>query len=597
MLGQLSELVLDESKNDGYNGLDAVILAGDIANDGTALQLDIAKNYLDDIIPEDMELIITMGNHDWNEWKTIGADAARKQFEAVFGDATKDTVINGYHFITICADAIPPATSRGYGWDYSAETIAEAEALIEAAIADTGHTKPVFVIQHVPNADTVAGSNSMHPCSSLEALHSRYPNLIVFAGHSHHPINDEFSISQKNYTTIGTGTLQVSHVHLVEVDEYGRVRFRKFSGINNDFLGDTWMVDIFDPRDFVYTNDRFDNDDLFFAEGAEINVDLVTFNGISFNFLPVPAESLSGRGYKIELKNSAGEIVSTEFIEHNSYRNEDYTTPVSHSLTGLEPESEYQLSVYAVNPGVETKLNYEGAFISEPISLEFKTGKQPSENGGDLISLYISASAQSAANTAPSGLASTIKGTPAFSYDSSIDMDVVSFDGSNTQSIMHDFSSVASQIKDGFTVEAFFKVDEAPTKTVVAFGALQSSAFGLQINPDGRMSFIIHNNTEYIKVYSTESYIVGKYHHAVCVYDSTSKTASLYVDGKLCATAEMADFKLHSTTSWHKLHIGADNNQNGGIETASKTTFAMFNLYSEPMSAEQVTAAYNGFKN
>lgn len=126
MLGQLSELVLDESKNDGYNGLDAVILAGDIANDGTALQLDIAKNYLDDIIPEDMELIITMGNHDWNEWKTIGADAARKQFEAVFGDATKDTVINGYHFITICADAIPPATSRGYGWDYSAETIAEA---------------------------------------------------------------------------------------------------------------------------------------------------------------------------------------------------------------------------------------------------------------------------------------------------------------------------------------------------------------------------------------------------------------------------------------------------------------------------------------
>ena len=35
---------------------------------------------------------------------------------------------------------------------------------------------------------------------------------------------------------------------------------------------------------------------------------------------------------------------------------------------------------------------------------------------------------------------------------------------------------------------------------------------------------------------------------------------------QLCATADMADFKLHSTTNWHKLNIGADNNQNGGIE-------------------------------
>ena len=59
----MSTLILDETKNDGYTGLDAVVLAGDIANNGTKYQLDLAKNYLDEIIPEGTELVITTGNH------------------------------------------------------------------------------------------------------------------------------------------------------------------------------------------------------------------------------------------------------------------------------------------------------------------------------------------------------------------------------------------------------------------------------------------------------------------------------------------------------------------------------------------------------
>lgn len=592
MMSQLSEFVLDETKNDGYTGLDAVILAGDIANNGTAYQFDLAKNYLGEIIPEDTELVITMGNHDWLGWETNTPAGNLKMFEDAFGAATKDVVINGYHFITICDDGIPAGdfSWRGYGWDYSAETVAYAEKLIEAAIKDTGPDKPVFVIQHVPNAETVAGSNVMAPCYTLKEMQAKYSNLVIFAGHSHHPINDECSIHQENNTAIGTGTIQVSQLYLVEVDEYGRVRVRNYSSAKQDFMGETWFIDSYDPRDFVYTEDRFTEDDMFFADGAEIIPEYIGADNISFQFLPVPAESLTARGYRIVLKDSSGSVISSEIVEH-SYRNEDFTTPIKHSFTALTPDTNYTVEVTALNPMYETDFDLDGMFESEPLVLNFKTAATSDIEGGDLISLYINSTTQSAVNTASSGLTATIKGAPKFTHDRTIGMDVVSFDGSNTQAIVHDYSSVASQIKDGFAVEAYFKIDEAPSKTLVAFGALQSSAFGLQINTDKTINFIIHNNSEYVYIHTTENYEVGKYYHVVGVYDG--EKAHFYVDGKLVGSADMPDFKLHDNTSWHKLLIGADNDRNAGIQSASKTTFAKFNLYSEPLTADEIAETYN----
>jgi len=591
VLSQMSTLLLDETKNDGYTGLDAVILAGDIANNGTEYQLNLAKSYLDEIIPEDTELVITTGNHDWLEWETLTPEGALKQFEDVFGSATKDTVINGYHFITIAGDGVPAGVSawRGYGFDYSAEILAKAEALIQAAIEDTGADKPVFVIQHIANADTVVGSNDMVPCYTLKEMESKYPNLVVFSGHSHVTINDECSIHQESFTSVGTGTVQDSQVHLVEVDEYGRIRLRKYSGTKEDFLGETWFLDSYDPRDFVYTTDRFTEDDLFFADDAEIIPEHIGADNISFKFFPVPEESLTARGYRIVLKDASGAIVSSEIVKH-SYKTEDFTTPVKHSFAALSPDTEYTVEVTALNPMYETEYDLEGMFESEPLVFSFKTAKQSDVSGGDLISLYINSTTSSATNTASSGLTATTKGTPTFSHDNTIGMDVVSFDGSGTQAIMHNFYSVADQVKDGFTVEAYFKIDEAPTETVVAFGALQSAAFGFQIRADGTMNFIIHDNTDYVKVYAAENYVVGKYYHIAAVYDG--EKAHLYVDGKLANSADMADFKLHSNSSWYKLLIGADNNQNGGIQTASKTTFAKFDMYSEPLSADEIANAY-----
>ena len=374
IVDQLSALVLDESKNDGYTGLDAVLMAGDITSYGTVAELNAAKDYLDANIPKGTELVITMGNHDWLDWENVGPAQSLAQFEDAFGEATKDTVIGGYHFITLCCDNFPAENaSVGYGWDYSDMILAKAEQMIEAALADTGPNKPIFIIQHIPNADTVAGSNVLIPRSTLEALESKYSNLIVFAGHSHFTVNDECSIHQESYTTVGTGALSMPQAQLVEVDAYGRVRIRQYDALAESFVGEIWLIGSYDPVDFIYTEDRFESTDLFFAEGAEITVTDLGATTATISFLPVPAESLTARAYKIVLSNAEGEIISTAFLE-TEYFKENYTTPLTFNFESLTSLAEYTASVYAINPLYDLDFESNSALASTPLTVTFTPG-------------------------------------------------------------------------------------------------------------------------------------------------------------------------------------------------------------------------------
>ncbi|MBR4873331.1 MAG: leucine-rich repeat protein [Clostridia bacterium] len=374
IIDQLSALVLDENKNDGYTGLDAVLMAGDITSYGTVAELNAAKDYLDANIPEGTELVITMGNHDWLDWKNVGPAQSLAQFEDAFGEATKDTVIGGYHFITLCCDNFPAENaSVGYGWDYSDMILAKAEQMIAAALADTGPNKPIFIIQHIPNADTVAGSNVLIPRSTLEALESKYSNLIIFAGHSHFTVNDECSIHQESYTTVGTGALSMPQAQLVEVDAYGRVRIRQYDALAESFVGEIWLIGSYDPVDFIYTEDRFESTDLFFAEGAEITVTDLGATTATISFLPVPAESLTARAYKIVLSNAEGEIISTAFLE-TEYFKENYTTPLTFNFESLTSLAEYTASVYAINPLYDLDFESDSALASTPLTVTFTPG-------------------------------------------------------------------------------------------------------------------------------------------------------------------------------------------------------------------------------
>lgn len=642
---QILAYAADAEKNDGYTKLDALLLAGDIVNTGTDKQYENAKYIFGHvseggILPDETQLVITMGNHDWGNNSALSYEQALEylaKFESVFGSATRDTVINGYHFITINVDENLAAKGdnganmkRPYGYDFSEETVALATQLIEAAVADTPD-KPIFIIQHVATSDTILGSwenyetedgkigkndTSDSAVPTLFDLQSKYSNLVVFSGHSHAPINDVASIHQEYFTSLNTGVLGGSSgqsrvdgvkldtlaetnpnvtvsagnnddVYLIEVDAHNRVRIRVWDTKTQNFVGETFMVDSFDPFGFKYTEGRYSDSDIFFDSDAVISEGTISTNAITVTFPMVSADSVVARLYKLVATDAEGNE-TVGYVAPEYYTGQ--VAPITTTISGLKPNTDYTLEIYAINPMYSYDIMDKGAIYSEPLTATFTTENDQVVEGGDLITLLLDSKTGTTLNAAGNKVSATVNGTPGVSFDPVIGMDVITFSGDNTQSIAYGFSSVMDKLTDGFSVEAFFKLDEMPTNTAVAFGAMQSCAFGLVLDSTGTFRFDIHNGSTYKKISSQTLYEENTYYHVVCNFDGT--TAYLYVNGVLEGSVAL-DGNLYLRESHCTLQLGADYKNTGNrIDSASKTTFAKFNLYSDPMTAEEVAEAY-----
>lgn len=90
----------------------------------------------------------------------------------------------------------------------------------------------------------------------------------------------------------------------------------------NDYVGETYLIESYTPSGFVYTRDRYDESDLFFAEDAQLELVRVTSNLVSVKFSPVPKESLAGRAYKLAVEDTGGKEVGVRYVS-NDFFNED----------------------------------------------------------------------------------------------------------------------------------------------------------------------------------------------------------------------------------------------------------------------------------
>lgn len=390
MIEQINQYA--QSGADGYSKLDAFIFDGDITNNGTKEEMRRAHEIITGALMEDTKLVITTGNH---EWQTLQQDS-KKTFENIFGEncTMQDTVIGGYHFITL---------RLGLGWDYTSKYSKSVEKLIEAAIADTGKTKPIFIVQHIGNEKTVIGTSMaadeaglagvITASKKLSELYTKYENLVVFSGHTHFPVNDECSVWQGDYTAINTGTLyhcmrsiagnvwiemdgRLSHAqaHIVEMDAHGRMRLMTWDILQGKILGDEKLIPSFKKENFIYTTDRFAGNELFFAENAAITITEQTANSVTFSYPVVPKASISGRAYEIQLLDASGNVVSTKYQSFD-YFNEDFDKILSNAFDNLQPDTDYKISIRALNSLYSEDVLSEGTLSSNAITVEFKTGK------------------------------------------------------------------------------------------------------------------------------------------------------------------------------------------------------------------------------
>ena len=207
-------------------GVDGVILAGDMAENGMLNQLEMVGEAWFRVFPDGkstrdgrpVEQLFVYGNHDFEGQGYDKFEARffdRPSFEAQWirrdpAKAWRDVfhedyapiwfkTVKGYQFV-------------GAHWSLGPNAwggVPEVETWFRDNAVKIDRAKPFFFIQHCNPRDTVYGSDCWCPDAgyATRAL-SAFPNAIAFAGHSHKSLTDERSIWQGAFTSVATSSLR-----------------------------------------------------------------------------------------------------------------------------------------------------------------------------------------------------------------------------------------------------------------------------------------------------------------------------------------------------------------------------------------------------
>ena len=239
VLGVVSDIHVDAAKGDfkkfgdtaqfertlrwfDAQGVDGVVVAGDMADNGMINQLECVGEAWFRVFPDGrsasdgrkVEQLFVYGNHDFEgqgydkfdfryfEKKSFEAAQIRRDPAAAWKHVFHEEYapiwlkeVKGYQFV-------------GAHWHLGKDAwsgIPAVEDWFRDHAAEIGRDKPFFFIQHCHPKDTVYGDEAWCPDKgyATRAL-SAFPNAIAFTGHSHTSLTDERSIWQGAFTSIGT---------------------------------------------------------------------------------------------------------------------------------------------------------------------------------------------------------------------------------------------------------------------------------------------------------------------------------------------------------------------------------------------------------
>ncbi len=355
------------SAHNAYNTVDAMLVAGDLTNNGYKSEFDAWKSVVNANIKDETTLMTVMGNHEYYGGGQASYTANMDP------ELDKHVVVNGYHFIGLSTRDID---------NYPSDSLKWLNEQLEQAVADDPE-KPIFVFQHHHLQNTVYVSRTWYTSASnqFKSILKKYPQVIDFSGHSHGPINNPISIWQEGFTTVGTGTLayfemesgmtegtvpknssNAAQYYIIEVDAENRVRILPYNLLTDDFFKTpannddpekqlVYSIDKpTDPSTFLYTKARYNNKKKpYFADGAKLSVSDVTTSGAQIT-VPTALDGSCLYSYHIVCTPADG---SDAKAREYRYYAEYYFEPMPDSqvlpVTGLKDNVEYTVSVYPVN--------------------------------------------------------------------------------------------------------------------------------------------------------------------------------------------------------------------------------------------------------
>ena len=367
--------------HESYNALDAVLLAGDIVNNGADEEYDELNRVVRENLRDGTQFITIMGNH---EFRVGGHEGYLRNMG---GTLDKHVVIKGFHIIGMSPD--PDGTKHSLKQLFWLH-----EQLREAKQDDP--EKPIFTMQHGHIWNTVYVSRSWftHTSVFLNAIYAQYPQVIDFSGHSHGPVNNPLSIWQSGYTLVGTGTLNylemeddigdntvpegsenAAQYYIVEVDANNRTRLLPFNILTNDFFKTPTQTD--DPdKQLVYfvekPSDRSThaytaarkktNGKPWFDEDASVRVSGITDTAVTVTF-DQAKDNVCVYGYRITVRDAAHprKAVLTKEV-YSEYYFEPMPQTLSCTLEELEAGHTYTVQVVPLNVWKQTGSAVETAF-------------------------------------------------------------------------------------------------------------------------------------------------------------------------------------------------------------------------------------------
>lgn len=201
--------------------VDAVVIAGDMADKGQLYELMEVGRIWNEVFPENklpngqpVEKVFVYGNHDVDAWQwglksksDAAAVAAAKEkavardyaasWQAAFGEDWKPVyhkVVKGHAFL--CAH-----------WGHEKEIPAYAKA--HAAELGLDAKRPFFCVQHPNLKNTLFTYWGEGGCDkgAVTTFLKDYPWAVSFSGHSHMALTDDRSIWQGAFTALNTSTL------------------------------------------------------------------------------------------------------------------------------------------------------------------------------------------------------------------------------------------------------------------------------------------------------------------------------------------------------------------------------------------------------
>ena len=373
------------------NNLDAVVISGDLTQDGTAEQANQFITDYKEIFPLDkVQNILCLGNHD-TYWSGCMNTAG---FAEVFGedvyanDLDKEVIDLGHRHIQVNGFDFLVIEVNKYGNNsYTAATKAWVNSKM-TEITTANPLKPVYVVTHAPAEDTTAGSenteNGRWGTEDLNTMLSGFPQAIVLSGHLHYPENNERSIMQTDFTQVAIGAVTqlttepgfidnaggavpndrtYSQGMLVEVDVNGNTKITRYDFVQKKQIKGEWIIPA--PKEdnshlIPYSKEYrvANNTAPVFAADDTVKVEATSTTSVDISF-NIASDDDMVYAYRIDVYNSSNELIKTAktFAEWRDYPDLSLLPDIQTvTFTGTRFAKPYTVKVTAIDCwGVESE--------------------------------------------------------------------------------------------------------------------------------------------------------------------------------------------------------------------------------------------------